>query len=144
MEAKQVIVLRKDLGMRKGKMIAQGAHASMAVILNMLEWSDLGQEHGSDFKGVYECSTSFDSANLSDLAVFSWLREKFAKISLYVNSEEELLELYEKAKAAKLPCSLIQDAGRTEFKGVPTYTAIAIGPCWPSEVDPITGHLKLL
>ena len=31
--AKQVIVMRKDLGMRKGKMIAQGAHASMKVLL---------------------------------------------------------------------------------------------------------------
>lgn len=31
--AKQVIVMRKDLGMRKGKMIAQGAHASLRVLL---------------------------------------------------------------------------------------------------------------
>ena len=33
MEHKQTIVLRKDLNMRKGKMIAQGAHASMRAIL---------------------------------------------------------------------------------------------------------------
>ena len=31
-QAKQVIVMRKDLGMRKGKMIAQGAHASLKVL----------------------------------------------------------------------------------------------------------------
>src|SRR5580692_8733474 len=31
--AKQVIVMRKDLGMRKGKMIAQGAHASLRALL---------------------------------------------------------------------------------------------------------------
>ena len=29
MEPKQVIVMRRDLGMRRGKEIAQGAHASM-------------------------------------------------------------------------------------------------------------------
>ena len=33
MDHKQVIVLRKDLNMRKGKMVAQGAHASMAALL---------------------------------------------------------------------------------------------------------------
>jgi len=32
-ERKQVIVLRKDLGMRKGKMVDQGAHASLGAIL---------------------------------------------------------------------------------------------------------------
>ena len=36
METKQVIVIRKDLKMRKGKMCAQAAHASMKVILNEL------------------------------------------------------------------------------------------------------------
>lgn len=34
MDAKQVIVMRKDLGMRKGKMIAQGAHAAMKALLD--------------------------------------------------------------------------------------------------------------
>ena len=34
MEHKQMIVLRKDLNMRKGKMIAQGAHASLKVLLD--------------------------------------------------------------------------------------------------------------
>ena len=36
-ELKQVIVMRKDLNMRKGKMVAQGAHASIAIVLEMLE-----------------------------------------------------------------------------------------------------------
>ena len=34
MNVKQVIVLRKDLNMRKGKMVAQGAHASMKVFFD--------------------------------------------------------------------------------------------------------------
>lgn len=58
-------------------------------------------------------------------------------------SEEELLDIYNKAIEAVLPCSLIKDAGLTEFKE-PTYTAVAIGPSRPNDVDKITGHLKLL
>ena len=37
---KQVIVMRRDLNMRKGKMVAQGAHASMAVLLNAGRYDD--------------------------------------------------------------------------------------------------------
>lgn len=40
MNTKQVIVMRKDLNMRKGKMVAQGAHASMAVLLDMMTRSE--------------------------------------------------------------------------------------------------------
>ena len=49
-----------------------------------------------------------------------------------------------KVKNAGLLCSLIQDAGLTEFDGVPTYTCCAIGPNWDEDVNKITGHLKLL
>ncbi len=72
-----------------------------------------------------------------------WLSEKFTKICVSVNSEHELLELYNKAKRAGIPCSLIRDAGMTEFKE-PTYTAVAIGPEFPDKVDPLTGDLPLL
>ena len=48
------------------------------------------------------------------------------------------------AKLAGLPCSLIRDAGLTEFAGVPTLTAVAVGPAELSKVDAITSHLKLL
>jgi len=61
-----------------------------------------------------------------------------------VDSEEELIGIHETAKASGLICSLIQDAGLTEFGGVPTYTCCAIGPAWEEEVDAITRHLKLL
>ena len=73
-----------------------------------------------------------------------WTSGSFAKVVVYVNSEKELLDIYYKAYSAKLPCSLIQDAGATEFHGVPTYTAVAIGPDYPERIDPITGELKLL
>tara|TARA_R110002110_G_scaffold99173_4_gene253653 strand:- start:687 stop:1136 length:450 start_codon:yes stop_codon:yes gene_type:complete len=143
--AKQVIVLRRDLNMRKGKMVAQGAHASMAVILDALsDWTDLGKEHGSDFEGVFTKELALDTHNRIDNGIYQWLTDRFAKICCYVNSEEELVTLYNQAKEAGLPCSIITDAGFTEFKGVPTKTAVAIGPALIEDVDKITKHLKLL
>ena len=43
-----------------------------------------------------------------------------------------------------IPCSIIRDSGFTEFNGVPTLTAVAIGPDYPEVIDPLTKHLKLL
>lgn len=123
---KQVIVLRKDLNMRKGKMVAQGAHASMAAILNL----------GNAKDGVFAIPL--------DPRLEPWLVGNFKKITCYVNSEQELVALYERAKEAGMICSLILDAGLTEFGGVPTYTAIAIGPDVYSNVDAVTGSLPLL
>ena len=129
MKTKQVIVLRKDLNMRKGKMIAQGAHASMKAVF--------------DTGGIKHPE--------SDVLIVpyppelrSWFLDKFTKIAVSVNSEEELLDIYNQAKEAGMLCSLILDAGLTEFDGEPTYTAVAVGPAEASEVDKITGELKLL
>ena len=113
---KQIIILRKDLNMRKGKMVAQGAHASMKVTLE----------------------------NLRDKRVKEWLRGAFAKIAVSVDSEEELLDYYVKAKNMGFLVALIQDQGRTEFHNVLTNTAIAIGPDIPEKLDELTGKLKLL
>lgn len=112
---KQVIVIRKDLNMRKGKMVAQGCHASINALLNL--------------------KLSFTKQY--------WLENGQKKICVYVNSEQELKDLYIKADKVGLPCSLIQDAGLTEFKE-PTFTAVGIGPAEDSEIDKITGDLKLL
>lgn len=127
MSTKQVIVLRKDLNMRKGKMVAQGAHASMAAILEM----------------GYKISDRFSIDPLPQ-ATKEWLNGQFTKICVSVNSEQELLDIYNQAKATGMPCSLIQDMGHTEFNGVPTYTAVAIGPDYSDVVDTITKHLPLL
>jgi PTH2 family peptidyl-tRNA hydrolase len=77
-------------------------------------------------------------------AMKDWLTDKFTKICVSVNSEAELLEVYGNAKEKGLICSLITDAGLTEFNGVPTITCCAIGPVWSDEVDEITGKLSLL
>lgn len=125
-EHKQVIVLRKDLNMRKGKMVAQGAHASMGAILG------LAKRDGDSLVVPL------------DARIEPWLMGRFKKICVSVNSEAELLALYAKAKEAGVVCSLIQDSGLTEFAGVPTYTAVAIGPDRSDVVDAFTGGLPLL
>ena len=113
---KQVIIVRNDLGMRRGKSVAQGAHAALTAYLDY----------------SYRKTSS------------EWFKTGQTKICLKANSEEQLISLYEKAKEANLACSLVIDEGRTEFKGVPTPTAVAIGPDEAEEVDKITGELELL
>lgn len=113
---KQVIVLRKDLGMRAGKMVAQGAHASLAVTL----------------------------AHLDDPRVQQWLSGQFTKVVVRVESEDALLEIDRLAEEAGLPHILITDSGLTEFAGVPTKTCVAVGPATHDELLSITGQLKLL
>lgn len=131
-EPKQVIVMRKDLNMRKGKMVAQGAHASMKAILNLGDF-----EHSK---------TSYDFI-IPDIdhneALCKWLEGRFTKVCVSVDSEEELLSIYN--AAANIKCrAIIEDSGLTEFGGVKTLTCAAIGPAYPDEIDKITGHLKLL
>lgn len=127
-QIKQVIILRKDLNMRKGKMVAQGAHASMKVFFDKL---------------VSDKSDNSLVINPITQAEKEWIYGRFTKITVSVNSEQELLEIYEKAKNKNLPVSLILDAGLTEFKE-PTYTAVAIGPADSEVINTITGHLPLL
>jgi PTH2 family peptidyl-tRNA hydrolase len=131
MKTKQVIVVRKDLNMRKGKMCAQAAHASLgAVFSRSFTDQDLG---GNDYKVIP-----------MEEELKSWFEERFTKICVGCDSEEQLLELASKAKEAGLLHFLCRDAGLTEFDGVPTYTTLAIGPCEDYEVDEITGRLSLL
>jgi PTH2 family peptidyl-tRNA hydrolase len=126
--AKQVIVMRKDLNMRKGKMIAQGAHASMRVIL---------QAGAPD-----EARQTYTITMTEPMA--AWLTGRFTKVCVSVDSEAALLDVVERAKAAGVPVALITDAGQTEFHGVPTKTCCAVGPAWAEDVDAITGALPLL
>lgn len=117
---KQVIVVRKDLKVRKGKMIAQGAHACLMSYLSALGNRD------------------------NMMVVYEWLQKhKQTKICLGVESEEELLDIHMKALQAGLPCALVTDAAHTEFQ-VPTNTAVGIGPADAEQIDKITKELKLL
>ena len=103
--------------MRKGKMIAQGAHGAI-----MFKYGDINP--------ITE--------------EWHWLNGGMTKICVRVNSEAELDEIYAKAKEARLAVFMVTDAGHTEFHGVPTKTCLAIGPNKSEDIDKITGHLELL
>jgi PTH2 family peptidyl-tRNA hydrolase len=120
MEVKQVIVIRRDLKMRRGKEIAQGSHAAMMWMSEaMRSKKHLTKEQNE------------------------WIEGSFTKVTLQVNSEEELLAILEKAKSKGLTVHMVTDAGKTEFNGVPTRTALAIGPHEEGKINEITGDLKL-
>src|SRR5262245_469758 len=112
--------MRKDLNMRKGKMIAQGAHASLKVLL------DRGRLDG-------ETATATVTVPLTE-AMAAWVGGRFTKVCVSVTSQAELDAIYQRAVAAGVPCAMVIDAGATEFHGVPTPTCCAIGPAWIDEV----------
>lgn len=112
---KQVLVLRHDLQVRKGKLIAQGAHAAIGA---------LAKAKAEDIK--------------------KWEENGCTKICVSVPDENSLLQLRLDAWVAQLPYYLVQDAGRTEFHGEATYTALGIGPASAEEIDKLTGKLPLL
>lgn len=141
MKSKQVIILRKDLNMRKGKMVAQGSHASMKVILDLMK-SEMLMTSPSDY---YADKVEVRTLSLpNESALKDWINGIFTKVCVSADSEEELVGIYELAKSLGIPCSMIVDAGLTEFGGVPTKTAVAIGPDWEDKINEVTGHLKLL
>lgn len=114
---KQVIIIRTDLKMSKGKMVAQAGHAAVSAAEESrkrhLEWFE------------------------------AWLEEGQCKIAVKAKSEEELLGLMQKAKTLRLPYALICDRGLTELPP-DTMTCVGIGPAPSSQIDKITGGLPLL
>jgi peptidyl-tRNA hydrolase, PTH2 family len=126
---KQVIVIRRDLRMRRGKEIAQGAHASMAWLRQriMPHLTSAGRADQVQFSGAER----------------TWLDVSMRKVTVKVASEQELLDVYDKALAAGLVVELITDRGLTEFGGVPTRTCLAVGPDYDDLINPVTGDLEL-
>ena len=138
MAVKQVIVMRKDLNMRKGKIAAQAAHASMKVFFDrMIKLDEYRYSYGIKMKNARMIPVMTEE-------MVSWVDGQFTKICVSVNSEAELDALYQKAVELGLPCSLIVDSGLTEFNGVHTKTCIAIGPDLSEKIDEVTGGLPLL
>ena len=127
---KQVILIRRDLNMRRGKEIAQGSHASMDFIVERVRNRLPGSR------------TSEVSIHFSEVEK-NWISGGMAKICLQVGSEEELMMIYKKAVDAGLEARIIRDSGKTEFGGKPTVTSLAIGPADSESIDAITGHLTL-
>jgi PTH2 family peptidyl-tRNA hydrolase len=126
---KQVIVIRRDLRMRRGKEIAQGAHASMAWLRQrvMPHLTSAGRADQVQFSAAER----------------SWLELSMRKVTVKVGSETELLDVYDKALAAGLVVHMVTDRGLTEFGGIPTRTCLAVGPDYDDLIDPVTGDLEL-
>lgn len=129
-DTKQILIIRKDLKMRRGKEIAQGCHSSMAFLTRRLK------------KFPNKQSTNTFTIELTNEEI-EWMNNSFAKVCLQVESEQELLDIYNKAKEAGLETHLVTDSGRTEFNNIPTNTVVSIGPHLSDRINPITGHLKL-
>lgn len=137
---KQVIVVRKDLNMRKGKLAAQAAHSAMMFL-------------GKQFRDGTAVRIARHTTNLQDMHSFAislsddqvaWLEGAFAKVVVSVEDELELLRVIDHARSEGLIVNHVIDSGRTEFHGVPTLTCCAIGPHDAERIDKVTGELKLL
>ncbi|NTV23359.1 MAG: peptidyl-tRNA hydrolase [Nanoarchaeota archaeon] len=111
---KQVILIRADLKLPKGKMAAQAAHASVEAVLR------------SDRDTIKE-----------------WRMAGAAKIALKIDTREDLYIFQDRAKQKGLVCALITDAGKTVI-APGTETCLAIGPDEDGLIDSVTGGLKLV
>lgn len=127
---KQVIVIRSDLRMRRGKESAQVAHAAMM-------WLSKRIQCAATSKGAHCSAPKFTPEEME------WLFGDFTKIVVSVDSFEALAEVVNAARAKKLTVETCQDAGKTEFYGIPTITCVAIGPNDAESIDEVTGNLKL-
>jgi len=116
-KTKQVIIVRTDVEMGKGKLATQVAHAAINA------YRKTRQQHPR--------------------TVSRWVEEGEKKIVLRVDGLNELMELKAVADKEKIPNVLIRDAGLTQLEPG-TITCLGIGP-WDSEVlDRLFGHLRLL
>ena len=122
-----VIAVRKDLSMRKGKLAAQVAHASMKFLTDNNE-SERGDE-------LYVKLSPEETV---------WMTGSFTKIVVGVESQDALEHLMFLAQLEGIEAHSVVDLGKTEFNGIPTLTCAAFGPCEEEQLNKLTGHLKLL
>jgi peptidyl-tRNA hydrolase, PTH2 family len=115
MTVKLALIVRTDLGMGRGKIASQAAHAAVAATL-----------------------ASRDSADFA-----SWLRAGQPKVVLRVPTGEQLLDLIRQARSGGLPVYVVQDAGLTQVPPG-TVTCCAVGPAASDRIDAVTAALSLL
>ena len=114
---KQVILIRTDLKMGVGKKCAQSCHASVSA-------SDLVRRRN---KIVWKL----------------WINGGQKKVVLKINTIDEIKDIIIQLERKKINYFLVKDAGLTQLTPG-TITALGIGPALSSEIDEITGDLKLL
>ena len=112
---KLVVVVRTDLGMGRGKIAAQVAHAAVAATLASLGTTDFA----------------------------AWLAEGQPKVVLKVGTAGQLEDVVRQARAGGLPVEVISDAGRTQVTPG-TVTCCALGPAESQRIDAVTAGLALL
>ena len=156
-KAKQMIVMRRDLKMRKGKIAAQAGHACVEAVLMALvrdgrlddltvagnDWITLAPRATAMEDAVFDAASGEVLPAEPPSPLEAWFAAGVAKICVYVDSEEELLDLDARAREAGFISALVRDAGYTEFHGEPTFTCLALEPLYPEQVDPLTGDLPL-
>lgn len=113
-EYKQVILVRKDLKLPKGKLAVQVAHASVEAALK------------SNKKIVSE-----------------WRKQGMKKVVLYVKTLKDIYIFKSQAEEAGLTHAMIIDAGKTVVEPG-TITCLAIGPNREEKIDRLTSNLKLV
>ena len=137
-KSKMMIVMRRDLKMRKGKIAAQAGHACVDAVLMALNKEGRINDFEMCDDGFTLKDTDKQATPLSD-----WFAYGCAKVCVYVDSEEGLLEIAKKANEKGFIASVITDAGMTEFHGIPTKTCLALEPLPAEVVDELTGNLPL-
>ncbi len=136
-DIKMMIVMRRDLGMRKGKIAAQAGHACVEAVLHAIRKVPEGK-----WKETEEGWTAANE-DLETYPVLSWLHEGQKKVCVYTDGEEKLMMLAKELEERGVACSVIRDAGHTEFHGKPTITCFATEPAPASKLDPVTSALPL-
>ena len=123
-KSKQMIVMRRDLRMRKGKIAAQAGHACVeATLMALAREGRLDQVRVTPNQSwVY----------LEDEGTPSTPLSRWFDAGVAVRGRE-----------AGFAVALVRDAGYTEFHGEATYTCLAFEPLAPEQIDPLTGDLPL-
>jgi len=116
-EFKQVIVVRRDLDMGKGKIAVQVAHAAVSA----------AEEARKRFTEWWE----------------AWMKEGQCKVAVKVDSEDEVMQLEGRSRELRLPFARVTDRGLTQVEPG-TVTCLGIGPAPSSIIDKLTGNLGLL
>ncbi|KAK4228381.1 peptidyl-tRNA hydrolase 2 [Podospora fimiseda] len=125
-ECKLVLVVRTDLGMTKGKIAAQAGHATLAC-----------------YKSLSREATKKGPSSRAAQILKQWEKRGQAKIAVQIKSEDEILSLQGIARSLGITAEVIADAGRTQIESG-SLTVLGVGPAPKSEVDKVTGGLKLL
>ncbi len=135
---KMMIVMRRDLKMRKGKIAAQAGHACIDAVLRALQKEDRMNDLVMSADGM-----TLNNSDKPTSPLVEWFNNGCTKVCVYVDSEDDLLGIAGKAEERGIIVAVITDWGLTEFHGEHTKTCLALEPL-PAEIaNELTGTLPL-